>query len=196
LSVLPFSLRRVSNKRNYTAGGNIILNHSVDFLSLDKSFSPDLKLDYSDKFQFYDYIKLFRSEYAYDGLGFHYYIELFKDNYITLLGQSISSKSEFLMELYGKNLLNRNFNNDILITISGDYSYDVPEKKLYEQLAYLITTLMNEYEIQMGNILLLSDYFDFNKNNKEVMEKRYNITPMKNFDFSELDSFIRKLKIK
>ena len=199
VNLQSIDLVKVSDNRISTGINNqfVIIGQTIDFFKDGTFLTPDNKFDYSDNFQFFDLAFYCYKELKYKHLPFHYYLELFKDNYTVISGSPFHQKSNFLKDLGKEGLISNQYENAVYITLQGDYNTDVVERRVYKELAYFLSGICFSFKIPLTNILFLYDLVEKNKSFFSfIIEKEYtfnSIKKMKHFDkdlfFSECKKF-------
>ena len=156
---------------------NIIINHTVDLLKNINKIEPKLTFD--------DRTMMFQSvvNLSYENIDkyrfmSHYFIEQIGNSTIGIVGTGIETFSPFL-EKYADSV----YKNDILITLAGDYSLDLPTQEIYQRLGQIISSVMYENNLTGYNKIVMFD--DIKKKDKNVKSVK-----MSNFDFILLKPYI------
>ena len=181
-------LRRVRRFRQTRSIPYLIINHSVDFLKKD-NFSGEIKLD-TRQTQVQEVRRISHDEYNYTQDAFNFLIELSGKFYQTIAGCPLSAKNPFIEELIDNELINADYQNSILITLYGDYSFDIVDRKMLNELSFRLADLKHTFNVPINKIVLLSDIFDSEKNDK--LDKPFNVKPMDRVHKGDIKLFLSK----
>lgn len=154
----------------------IFIHHSVDLLV--HQLKGTSRFDTATP-SFPDMAKMCYQDYRYDRFFSHYYIEQIDTDYCIIVGTPEDAVSRFLVDYFPE------YQGDLLILISGDYSFDIPPKELYIRLGQICSTLMRQYKLpNLDSIKLL-------ENVVTKTGKPFKITKMGFFNRQTLNSYIR-----
>lgn len=192
MNISNLDIEKVINPRKMNIGLNyILIGQTIDFLVKGTNISPKDLFDYSDRFQFPNIGYYCKSELKYKHFPYHFYTELFENNFINITANSFKNRSEFLDELIKDERLSPIYKESIYITIQGDYRTDFLEKRFYEEFAYFVSGIASSTKTPLNNIKFLSDV---TKNNNKG--RLPNIELMSEFDKYRFESFLSKFGVK
>lgn len=182
------SLKRVTEFRTLKEIPYLIINHSVDFLKGDVFTGEEYLDTRSSAVQ--ELRRISRDEYNYPQELYNLLIELVGKGYQTISGCPMSAKNPFLNELVDKEIIHFDYRNSYLITLNGDYSFDIVDREMLNELAFRLADLKYTLNVPTIKILFLSDIIDTKKNNK--LKVPYNIKAMTKIDKSDVLLYLSK----
>lgn len=175
----------------------IVVNHTADFLGTKVTYNP---ADVLEKvgIQSTSFNYMAKEVFGYNNDFSHYYIDLNKYNYLRISALGLFEQSPFLNELANNRVIKADYRNSILITLIGDYSFDIPDKQMLDSLGYLIAGLQYTFKIATNRVFFLTD---LTKNFSDELEKyestkgRTNIKEMSKLPLGLLRTYITKYKL-
>lgn len=182
------SLKRVTEFKTLKEIPYLIINHSIDFLKSDV-FTGESYLDTRTS-AVQELRRISRDEYNYSQDIYTYLIELVGKGYQTINGCPLSAKNPFLNELVDKELIHFDYRNSYLITLNGDYSFDIVDREMLNELAFRLADLKYTFNIPTTRILFLDDIINKDKNKK--LSVPYNIKSMSKIDKSDVLLYLSK----
>lgn len=182
------TLKRVNEFRTLKEIPYLIINHSVDFLKGDV-FTGEEYLDTRNS-AVQELRRISRDEYNYSQDIYNLLIELVGKGYQTVSGCPLSAKNPFLNELVDNNIIHFDYKNSYLITLNGDYSFDIVDREMLNELAFRLADLKYTLNVPTIKILFLDDIVDKSMNAK--IKIPYNIKPMSKIDKSDVLLYLSK----
>lgn len=173
-----FPIRANKKARIKTQDNGIILTHMIDLIDVTKNTTADMRFDISDKNQYNEHFFYFRRELGYDHYAYHMFFETYYNEIFGYVGCSLSNRSEYLSELTKSEILNKQYQDWMLIVINGNLNYDMIEKYMYTKVAYQVAGIMNYDHMEMKKLKYLEDIIDKDKAKKS----NFLFEPMTHFD--------------
>lgn len=196
-SVFNKIYRPKNPRRKQSSNPAIIINHTADFLGRNITYNPDNILEkVGIQAEYFNYLATQAFGYLNDFT--HYYIDLNKYNYMRISALGLYEYSPFLDELADNGIIKADYRYAILITLIGDYSFDIPDKAMLDSLGYLVASLQYQFNIPLNKVFFLTDLTkNFSNKLKQYEEKkgRFNITEMTKLPLGLLRTHINKYKI-
>lgn len=169
-------VNKQARHRNNSNG--VILTHLTDLLDAERLTNPSLRYDMSDKNQYNESFFYFKKDLGFQHYGFHIFFETYYNEIFNYLGCSFSNRSEYLIDLVKREILNSMYQDYLLVVISGNYEDDLCEKKMYSKVAYQVAGIMNYEHLKLDKLFYLSDIIDEDKAKKSP----YLFSPMTHFN--------------
>jgi hypothetical protein len=111
-------------------------------------------------------------------LNYHFVVEKIKDDYETLFGRPLNAICEY-------DDIVAPYDASIHVAVMGNYNFDIPDDRMYKQLAYrVLGPMMTFFRIDRSRILLHSEVSDDQPE-----------CPGTNFNKERLMSYVRTLVI-
>lgn len=187
-----FTLHPNKQPRLRNQNNGIILTHMVDLLDATKTSNTNMLYDISDVNQYNEHIFYFRRDLGYEHYGYHYFFETYINEIFGYMGCSLSNRSEYLIDLTKKEILNKIYQDYLLVVINGNLSQDMMEKVMYTKIAYQLAGYMSYENMKLDKLVYLNDIID-----KEKAEKsNYLFAPMTHFDRSIFQRELLRFKAK
>lgn len=187
-----FEIHPNKKPRHKNANNGIIITHMTDLLDKTKNTTADMVFDISDKNQFNEHFFYFRNEMGYEHYGYHFFFETYMNETFGYMGCNMACRSEYLSELTNKEILNKQYQDWLLVVINGNLNYDMIEKQMYTKLAYQVSGIMNYEVMEMKKLKFLWDIIDQEKAKKS----NFRFAPMTNFNKHIFNQEILRFKTK
>jgi hypothetical protein len=169
---IPFKIR-LFNK--FVKRPRYIIIHDVSCQVAD---AAELRID-NEKFQTNELRTREYTEVMQPDLNYHFIVEKIKTDYEVLLGRPFAVHCEY------DDIINP-YNFAFHICVMGNYDYDIPDRRMYQKIAYsILAPLMRTFKIPPPRILLHSEI----STNKELN------CPGTFFDKKLLISYMKNLRI-
>ena len=157
---IPVKNDRVyANQRKYIIICTLdsLVPKGIDMLDPDYLAGGISEFTFNNVKEYFTFLPLSRK----NQVPFHYYTEIFQNNYITMVGTAKTSASWYLEYLVKARILEPKYMDSILICLQENYANEPLERNLMEVLANdLVTPLMKEYTFGYNNVVFLENIVD------------------------------------
>lgn len=187
-----FELHPNISPRHRNPSNGIIITHMIDLIDQTKNTMSDLLYDLSDKNQYNEHFFYFKENLGYRHYGYHYFFETYMNETFGYMGCNMDCRSEFLSQLTKMEILNKQYQDWLLVVINGNLDYDLCEKQLYTKAAYQVAGIMNYDNMELRKLKFLWDIVDQEKAKKS----NFLFTPMTHFDRSFFNRELLRFKTK
>lgn len=187
-----FELHPNINPRHKNPSNGIIITHMIDLIDQTKNTMSDLLFDMSDKNQYNEHFFYFKENLGYRHYGYHFFFETYLNEAFGYMGCNMDCRSEYLSQLTKMEILNKQYQDWMLVVINGNLDYDLCEKQFYSKMAYQVAGIMNYDNMELRKLKYLWDIVDQEKAKKS----NFLFAPMTHFDRSFFTRELLRFKTK
>jgi hypothetical protein len=191
-----YEIKKIHQKRRQTH--SIILTQMKNLYEEGTNLPPYVKMinnHYTwNIWQHYFYRVLSKEQ-----MPIHYFIEQVGTDYNVSVGQPEFAFSYFLRDLADKSIIPEFYRSSIVIGLEGDFSFELAEQRLYEQLVFriIVPLLVRNFKNQIDrfDIKYIDEIIDYKKYNsvREIdKDFKYVIEPAPFYKKLDMDMYIKK----
>jgi len=152
-----------------------------------KHYSDSLQFD-DVKLSYHNWMKIAREEFSYINFFSHSFIEQVGPDYLNISGCPMTRDSEFLSELVDEGYLKAEYRDYILVTISGNYNFDILPRELKDHIGMVVADIRGSFKLPYTNVEFLYDQILPDNSGK------FDIVPMTNLDLRTVKSHMAKFE--